>query len=448
MEEQQLSGCIQHTPSLLDDDDDDDDEEEAEPLSMKEAAAQEEEWEDLPAVRSSNMNSTGLCALNSNEQQLVVHHQNHHAFLLLSERLRQIRADRRRCLLQQQRCNALREELQHALRTAATYRQEEAVADCVSAVAECRSLDTALALAQQWNVTASDCCYIAACEQHEIATINGLRLGAVESSSAVTAVVVVPYSSSSGSSSSSQPNQTSAVAQQQQQQQPSNSFFSFGITLGAAAPPILPVSEPPSHNKIPWREINAALGQVALLLSTLEQNLHFGCAVNTTTTTTAHKNNSGGPNHKNRIFRHELACLGSTSKIGLRRPAPAATAFYNLYHSEEGAFPFFFAKRNFNTALHMLLECVQEAAAVVQERDRTIVLPYEMVCKGNTYTVGGLSVAFFAAAAATTTTTTTAQQDPHQQAESWTRAMKYLLTNLKHIMVFRGVGLMWTSPEM
>jgi Apg6 BARA domain len=252
---------------------------------------------------------------------------------------------------------------------------------------------TTLAHAQQWNVTASDAFYIA-CEHGTVATINGLRLGA----ESVPAAVM-------NSSSEITPSTT-------------HNFFPFAA---ASTPETATL-------KIPWREINAALGQVALLLATLEQNLSI--------TTITSNNSTTKP-----VFRYELQCMGSTSKIGLRRPA-AATAFYNLYYEPE-AFQFF-AKRNFNTALQCLLECVQDAAVVIQERDPTIVLPYAIqhtkrsVGGGGSTTVGGLSLSFFAA---------NDTNDAQQHAAEWTRACKYLLTNMKHLMVFRAVGL-WTNRQL
>ena len=307
----------------------------------------------------------------------------------LRERLQQIRADRRRCLAQQQRCNELKEDLQHTL-TVATYQHDQAITDFMSAVAELHALESTLAISQHWNVTASDCFFVS-CEHGTVASINGLRIGA-ESSTVV--------SCNNVRISTPQPNVPT--------------FFSFGAGAGA--------SETASY-KIPWREINAALGQVVLLLSMLERSL--------------------GVNDKP-VFRHELQCQGSTSKIGLRK-ATGTTAFYNLYYIEE-AFHFF-AKRNFNTAVTMLLECVQDAATAVQMHDPTIVVPYKI--DKRTGTIAGLSVVFFASAAAAANTSggsTSTEHSQQQHAAEWTRAMKYLLTNIKHVMVFRAVGL-WTSNK-
>lgn len=69
---------------------------------------------------------------------------------------------------------------------------------------------------------------------------------------------------------------------------------------------------------------------------------------------------------------------------------------------------------------------------MVQARDRTVVLPYAMSMKGGG-TIAGLPVAFFTAGGT--------------NPETWTRAMKFLLTNLKHLLSFRGMGL-WKDASV
>lgn len=142
---------------------------------------------------------------------------------------------------------------------------------------------------------------------------------------------------------------------------------------------------------VPWAEVNSALGLVALLLSTLQ-----------------HKPNSGFH------FKNEIVAMGSTSKIGVRRGE--SLTYYDLYTDDNFHF---FGKRNFNIALTGLVRCVAEAEETVQERDRTIALPHaiEASSRGD-MTIGGLAIAYGA------------------DGETWTRAMKYLLTDIKWLVAF------------
>jgi hypothetical protein len=112
------------------------------------------------------------------------------------------------------------------------------------------------------------------------------------------------------------------------------------------------------------------------------------------------------------VYRHQIVPRGSTSYIVFNG------SNFNLYSDDSFQF---FGRRNFNMALEYLLECVFQAALAVQKWDRTIALPYAIVRKkSGELTVGGLSVAF------------------GQDGVEWTRAMKYLLTNVKQLLAFRG----------
>ena len=113
-------------------------------------------------------------------------------------------------------------------------------------------------------------------------------------------------------------------------------------------------------------------------------------------------------------------------------PVGAAT-LYNLYSDDSFSF---FGRRNFNTALHCLVQCVSDAAEAIQRRDPTITLPHVMETKNHTlapsrweFTVGGLSVAFGA------------------DGVEWTRAMKFLLTNVKTLLACRPLGLWDAAAE-
>ena len=231
----------------------------------------------------------------------------------------------------QQRCNET------------SHHRSEALAEYRTAVSLRKVSAHRLELAQKWNVT-NDCFYI--WYRGPFGIINGLRLG-----SEVPALPADPDES---------------VADGSQ----------------------IPVDD---VIRVPWAEINSALGLVALLLSTLEQKPQSGFH-----------------------FKNEIVPMGSTSKIGLRRGD--AVTYYDLFTNDNFQF---FGKRNFNVALTGLVRCVAEAGETVLERDRTIALPHaiEASARGE-MTIGGLPVAY------------------GPDGEQWTRAMKYLLTDLKWLVAF------------
>lgn len=142
---------------------------------------------------------------------------------------------------------------------------------------------------------------------------------------------------------------------------------------------------------VPWAEVNSALGLVALLLSTLQHKQHSGFH-----------------------FKNEIVAMGSSSKIGVRRGD--SITYYDLFTDDNFHF---FGKRNFNIALTGLVRCVAEAEETVQERDRTIALPHAIDASSHgEMTIGGLPIAY------------------GPDGEQWTRAMKYLLTDIKWLVAF------------
>ena len=205
------------------------------------------------------------------------------------------------------------------------------------------------------------------------------------------------------------------------------------------------ISEP---IKVPWVEINAALGHACLLLKVLQES-------------------SGKKSSKGMRFTHELHPMGATSKIGIRF-APtgvlAATAgilngtsseldtppvVYNLFFEEQSGLSFFKKNdRNFHWALQAFLQCIAEAAA--QQADKTIAIPHPIqhkkdgidnrtnVLNGGEWTIGGLSICY-----------PSQQQQQQQNGDKmprandtrqammeWTRACRYLLTDLKWLVAY------------
>ena len=258
---------------------------------------------------------------------------------------------------------------------AARYRQQEALDDFRSTLAQRKSLEETSKLARE-SKALYDAFHIG--YQGPFATINGLRLGA------------------------------EATIEEYRSEDPRGRGMNGDNNIPTT-----------STIKVPWSEINSALGLLALLLSCLEQKPHAGIR-----------------------YRHEIVCCGSTSRIGVGRrrnnnnhnhsseddrttttTAPsAALTYYNLFSDDSFQF---FGRRNFNTALQCLVQCVVDAADAIQRRDPTIHLPHPIVERAALdVTVGGLSVVYGGA-----------------NGVEWTRAMKYLLTNVKHLTAYRAFGL-------
>lgn len=158
----------------------------------------------------------------------------------------------------------------------------------------------------------------------------------------------------------------------------------------------------PSFMTVEWVDINAGLGQSMLLLDTLVRRAGF------------------------RFRDHQLMPLGSFSKIiklprgrdeaGLVPSSPRASGgnALNLYYDEANLV--FFPRRNLNAALVAFLRCVEEFGTYVEQQDPTLRLPHRIQDGGK---VGGLSISLI-----------------QGEEETWTRALKYLLTDLKWLLAW------------
>jgi beclin 1 len=137
--------------------------------------------------------------------------------------------------------------------------------------------------------------------------------------------------------------------------------------------------------QVDWSEINAALGQAALLLTVIAEKAGL------------------------RFTKHILLPQGSFAKLG--KPDDRRT-LYQLY--TDGSFSLF-PKRNFNHALTGFLACIQELGQKVVEQDPTLQLPYHI----QDDKIHDISI------------TVSGADEDH-----WTRALKYMLTNLKWIVAW------------
>jgi len=198
------------------------------------------------------------------------------------------------------------------------------------------------------------------------ATINGLRLGMCTSPSV----------------------EASSPAVQEQ----TNSFWNNNNVNGSAA----------LDNNVPWHEINAALGMIALLMKTLQNKLHIYQS------------------------RYMIQPRGSTTKVLSRKTKQE----WELYH-QPTAFQFF-ARRNWNAALNILgytlYEIVREVNILKKSNgiDRIDwVIPFDLSLEGDwgneriaNVKIGGLEVGF------------------NGDGVEWTKAMRYIAIDLKLIVAF------------
>ena len=143
---------------------------------------------------------------------------------------------------------------------------------------------------------------------------------------------------------------------------------------------------------VEWPEINAALGQVALLLSTIEHETPM-------------------------TFSYELFPKGSQSQIAKLPDARGTQQIYNLY-TDGGGFSVFQMRNNsFHKGLELLLAVVAEAWSFIETQNPAFKLPYAIERSGSK--IAGISIVVGQAS-----------------DELWTRALKYMLTDLKWIVAW------------
>ncbi|CAM9319950.1 unnamed protein product [Ectocarpus sp. 8 AP-2014] len=134
---------------------------------------------------------------------------------------------------------------------------------------------------------------------------------------------------------------------------------------------------------VDWQEVNAGVGQAAIVLVTVAMAMGV------------------------EFTKYLIAPCGSFTKIARSEDG---RVLYSLHTDESFSL---FPRRNFNFALKAFLHCLGEVGDHVQEHDPTLRLPYHI--KEKEGTVGGLPVAL------------------GSSYEDWTRALKYMLTDLKWI---------------
>ena len=232
-------------------------------------------------------------------------------------------------------------------------------------------------------------------------------------------------------------------------------------------------SRDPEKVVVPWNEINAALGQIVLLLYTLQNTPLSGISFKKYVLQPCGsfskigllKNNvsqtASSPQRPNTERRRITALAAylhtdnntSAAKVDdtqiqskpMSNPKavflPHEVTWYNLHHYEESGSVLslgYYSRRNFNTALEALLFCIAETCLIVEKRDMALAAPYTIRVGGlvvgkdsflesksnksrsdDEATVGGVPISY----------------DP-AEGERWTLVCKYLLTNLKWAMAY------------
>jgi len=148
-----------------------------------------------------------------------------------------------------------------------------------------------------------------------------------------------------------------------------------------------------SSQPIEWSEINAAMGQTLLLLYTVANKLKF------------------------QFKTYRLVPMGSFSRI--EKIDGDSVVSYELYGSGELAINRMFLNRRFDHALVALLNCLQQLSDFAEQRDKSLRLPYRI----NKDKIGDTSIRL-----------------QFNQDELWTRALKYMLTNMRWILIFASRG--------
>jgi Apg6 BARA domain len=326
----------------------------------------------------------------------------------LKERLRHVQRQRKEARRQAMVYEAEAARLLVAIEVARAS-QQQLVDQCRSADRHLDTVSTHLRRAQSWNVLASDAYHI---DQEMAATkpINNNNAAVAASAANGTATTTTTTNSSSCN----------------------NIMIGTINGLRLAAPTYATGS---------WKEVNSAFGYVALLLSQLERHVMMMMIAAAASTAAAaaggdmNHGSSGATTTTTARLRYAVQAAGGTSKIGLRNHSANTnnssssnvvavltnSSSYNLFWAED-TFQFF-SKRNFNMALGYLLGHVQDLTRLLSQwDDSTTTLAgttplYEI--NEVARTIGGVSLVWM---------------DETTSATDFTRALRYLLTNMKHLM--------------
>jgi len=154
------------------------------------------------------------------------------------------------------------------------------------------------------------------------------------------------------------------------------------------------------ENSVPWHEINAGLGMIALLMQILQEKLKIYQS------------------------KYRIQPRGSSTSVCSRKTSQEFSLFF-----QPAAFQFF-ARRNWNAALNILGHCLYEVVKEVErlgtlDESKIWNVPFGVVLDGDwgnerigVVKVGGLEVAF------------------NGDSVEWTKVMRYIAIDLKLIVAF------------
>lgn len=156
-------------------------------------------------------------------------------------------------------------------------------------------------------------------------------------------------------------------------------------------------SDSRENHHVPWHELNAGIGFLALLIQILQQELHIA--------------------HKSKFI---IIPRGSYSKVSSRKTNQQWDLFY-----QPSTFQFF-ARRNWNTAMNILSYCILEVALEIKSRITTFSLPFSMeIC-----------TAFEGDWIGTIQIEKSELSYQGDNAAAWTRNMRFIAANLKVMQAF------------
>jgi len=151
---------------------------------------------------------------------------------------------------------------------------------------------------------------------------------------------------------------------------------------------------------VDWSETNAALGQVLLLLHTIARLTHY------------------------KFKKYRLHPMGSFSRMS-RIDDP--TTYYELYGSSDYSLGRLFWYRRFETALVWLLACIAELGEHASSLDKKFRLRYSI--RGELIGDESIKLQF-------------------HQDEKWTKALKYMITNVKYLLVWCSKSVQKETPQL
>jgi beclin 1 len=138
---------------------------------------------------------------------------------------------------------------------------------------------------------------------------------------------------------------------------------------------------------VDWNEINAAWGQACLLLYTISKKLNF------------------------QFSTFKILPLGSYSKIERINDKSS----YELYGSNDISLGKIFWYRRFDNGMVAFLQCLNEIIHFIESKDKNFKVPYNI----EKDKIGDMSI-----------------KVQFNNEEIWTKALKYMLTNMKYILVW------------